>query len=301
MSRRELEMSESSSFEANPEILVNGEREPPPQQENAAAAAAGEEQTSFVKQDQQDSITADKETQAKMQSVFQQVRRQIRLQVGTRASKSSILELIQRVKDIEMMGAQVNGEGSSEEKEPVEMLLDESKDQKDLKQGELCELFEKKLEASQKALREEFEVQISQVRAEMQAYTDQALKDLCKMQSKQPPLPLHPREQQESRGPDWKHRPLAPSSLASRRGRVLTRTMTTIIPKTCAPVVLGPRAKSETLSSSKGESGQLVLRDPVLYRPGNKPCQSRKPLLPPAHPPVHQCKKPVRAKAKTGN
>lgn len=294
---RELEMSESPSFKAIPETLVNGEQVPS-QQEDAAAAA--EEQTSFVNLDQEDSVTADKETQAKMQSVFQQVRRQIRSQVGMRASKSSILELIQRVRDTEMMGAQVNGEGSTEEKEPVEMLLDESKDQKDVKKGELCEIFEKKLEASQKALREEFEVQISQVRAEMQAYTDQALKDLCKMQSRQPPpLPLHPREHQESRGPDWKHRPLAPSSLASRRGRVLTRTMTTIIPKTCAPVLLGPRARSETLSSSKGESSQLVLRDPVLYKLGNEPCQSRKPLLPSAHPPVHKGKKTVRPKAKT--
>lgn len=280
-------MSESSS-EANPRIVVNGEQEQRQQEDTAAV----EEQMSVVSPDEEDGVAVDKETQAKMQSVFQQVRNQIRSQVGMRAPKSSILELMQRVKDREMKIAQVNREGSSEEKEPAEMLTEESEDKMDLKQEELCKTFEKKLEASQKALRDEFEVQICQVRAEMQAYTDQALKDLeCKMQSRQ----------QESKGLDKKARPSAPPSLASRRGRVLTRTMTTIIPKTCAPVILGPRARSETLSSSKAESSRLVLRDPVLSLPGNKPCQSRKPLLPPAYPPVHERKKPVRAKAKTGN
>lgn len=281
-------MSESSS-EANPRIVVTGEQEQRQQEDHAAAV---EEQMSLVSLDKEDGGAADKETQAKMQSVFQQVRNQIRSQVGMRAPKSSILELMQRVKDREMKIAQVNGEGSSEEKEPAEMLTEECKDEMDRKQEELCEIFEKKLEASQKALRDEFKVQICQVRTEMQSYTDQALKDFeCKMQTRQ----------QENKGPDKKARPSAPPSLASRRGRVLTRTMTTIIPKTCAPVILGPRARSETLSSSKAESSRLVLRDPVLSLPGNKPCQSRKPLLPPAYPPVYERKKPVRGKAKTGN
>lgn len=283
-------MSESSS-DANPRILVNGEQEEQQQEDHAAA---GEDQISFVSLEEEDSVSADKETQAKMQSVFQQVRNQIRSQVGMRAPKCSILELMQRVKDGEIKTAQV--------KEQAEILADASGDEMDLKQEELREVFEKKLEASQKALREEFEVQISRMRAEMQAYTDQALKDLqCKMQLQQPQLQPHPRQQQDSRGPDKKQKPSAPPSLASRRGRVLTRTMTTIIPKTCAPVILGPRARSETLSSSKVESSKLLLRDPVLSLPGNKPCQSRKPLLPPVYPPVHQRKKTLQAQPKTGN
>lgn len=288
-------------------ILVNGEQ----QEQQQGDAAAAEEQVSSVSLDQEcseDGVAAEKETQAKMQSVFQQVRNQIRSQVGVKASKNGLLELMQRVKDRELLSAQVSSEPegkdvSSEEKKQADVLTDESKSETDVKQEELCALFEEKLEVSKKALRDEFEVQISQVRAEMQAYTDQALKDLeYKMHSRQlNHLPqLHPREQQESKGPDRK-KPSAPSSLASRRGRVLTRTMTTIIPKTCAPIIVGPRAKSETLSSSNGQSSRLHLRDPAHLLPGNKPCQSRKPLLPPACPPLHQHKKPVRPKAKTGN
>ncbi len=296
-------MSELSS-ETNPQILVNGEQQEQ-QQQQEDAAAAGEQISSVGLDDEcsEDSVAAEKETQARMQSVFQQVRNQIRSQADVKAPKSSILELVQRIKDRETETAQVNGEPegkdvSGEEKKQAEMLADERKDEMNIKEEELCAMFEKKLEASKKTLRDEFEVQISQMRKEMQAYTHQALKDLeCKMHSLQQ---ARPKEQQESKGPDKKQKPSAAPSLASRRGRVLTRTMTTIIPKTCAPVIIGPRAKSETLSSSKGQTSQLLLRDPVLSLPGNKQYWSRKPLLP-ACPPLQQGKKPVRAKAKTGN
>nr|XP_046242800.1 uncharacterized protein LOC124058021 [Scatophagus argus]XP_046242801.1 uncharacterized protein LOC124058021 [Scatophagus argus] len=288
-------MSES---EANPQILVNGEgRE---QQEDEAAAAGGQSSSvSPVPEGLEDGIASEKETQAKMQAVFQQVRTQIRSQMGVMAPKSSLLELMQRVKDLEVKTAQVSDE--PEEKEQAETLTDESKGEMDLKQEELCAAFERKLEDCKKALRDEFEVQISQVRVEMQAYTDQTLRDLeCKMQSRQP---QHPKEQQEGKDADKKQKPAtaAPPPLASRRGRVLTRTMTTIIPKTCAPIIVGPRAKSETLSSSKGESSRLLRRNQVLPPPGNKLHQSHKPLAPPAYPPLHQLRKPVRAKAKAGN
>ncbi|CAK6950313.1 hypothetical protein EXN66_Car011698 [Scomber scombrus] len=291
-------MSELSSSR-NPQVLVNGKQQDQQQDE--------EEQISAVALDDEcveDSASADKETPTKMQTVFQQVRNQIRSQVGVKAPKSSILELVQRVKDRQTEVAQENGEpeNNSEEKTQVENTTDEIKDEVNLKEEELCATFEKKLEASKKALKDEFEEQISQVRKDMKAYTDHALRDLeCKMQSWQS-LHLqqaHPKEQQESKGPDKKQKPSAAPSLASRRGRVLTRTMTTIIPKTCTPVIIGPRAKSETLSSSKGESSRLLPREPVLSML-SKPYQSRKPL-PPACPPLHQRKKPVGAKANTGN
>lgn len=291
-------MSESLS-KANPQILVNSEQEEQQQEESAAAV---EEQLSVVSlEEAEDGGAAEKETQGKMQSVFQQVRNQIRSQAGMSAPKGSILEVMQRVKEREIRITQVNdGDGNGEEKEPVAMLTDESKEEIDVKQEELCEVYEKKLEASQKALREDFEAQISQMRAEMKAYTDQALKDLeSKMQSQQLELQQHPSKLQE--GKDRAQKPSVPPSLAARRGRVLTRTMTTIIPKTCAPVILGQRAKSEISSCSKGKSSRLVLRDPVLFLLGNKPCQSRKPLLPPAYPQGQQHIKKVPAKAKTGN
>lgn len=281
LSRQEKKMSELSS-ETNPHILVNGE-----QQHQGTGAATVEEQLSLDGDCSEDSATTEKETQVKMQSVLQQVRKQIRSQVDAKAPKSRIMELVQIVRDREIELAQVDGEPegktvNGEEKREAEVATDESKDEMDLKEEVLCAVFEEKLEANKKALRDEFEEQISQVRKEMQAYTDKALKDLeCKMQS-------------------WRSDILQQTpSLASRRGRVLTRTMTTIIPKTCAPVIIGPRAKSETLTS-KGRCSQLLPRDPMVSIPGNRPYQSRKPL-PPTCPPLHQRKKPVKANAKTGN
>lgn len=286
-------MSELSSSR-NPQVLVNGKQQD--EEEQISAVGADDECV-------EDSASADMETQTKMQSVFQQVRNQIRSQVGVKAPKSSILELVQRVKDRQTEVAQENGapDNNSEEKTQEEHMTNEIKDEVNLKE-ELCATFEEKLEASKKALKDEFEEQISQVRKDMKAYTDHALRDLeCKMQSWQSlhQQQAHLKEQQESKGPNNKQKPSATPSLASRRGRVLTRTMTTIIPKTCPPVIVGPRAKSETLSSSKGGSFRLLPREPVLSML-SKPYQSRKPL-PPACPPLHQRKKPVGAKAKTGN
>lgn len=290
-------MSELSS--ANPQILVNGEEEEQQKQKQDDAAAKEEEEEEQMSSEEclEDGAAAETGKQAKMQSVFQQVRNRIRSQVGVKEPKNSILELVQRVKDRGMEVTQVSGdpEGedvSGEEKKQAEVLNDESKDEMDLREEELCAIFEEKLEAAKKALRDEFEVQLSQVRKETQAYADKAVKDFeCKMQ-------LHNlREQQESKGPDRRQKPPAAPLLPSRRGRVLTRTMTTIIPKTCAPVIVGPRAKSETLSSSKGESSRLRLRDPMFsLTSNNKQCQSRKPLPPTVHPPLQQRKKPARAK-----
>lgn len=266
--------------EANPQILVNGKQHEHQQNDAATDGDCAEDSA------------AEKEAQAKMQSLFQQVRNQIRSQVGNKAPKSSIMELVQKVRDMEMAIIQVDVDPEGKEaNSTAELFPGESNDAVELTEDEFCAVFEKKLEASQKALKAEFEEQISQMRREMQAYTDHALKELeCKMQQTQ---------EQERNGPDKKLKPSAAPSLASRRGRLLTRTMTTITPKTCAPVIIGPRAKSETLACSKGESSRLLPRDLALHCPGNKPYQSRKPL-PPACPPLHLRKKPVQAKAKAG-
>ncbi|KAK5871202.1 hypothetical protein PBY51_004094 [Eleginops maclovinus] len=286
------------SPETNPQILLNGK------QQGQHQDAAGEEQISDLLDDEcsEDSGAAEKETQAKVQCVFQQVRNQIRSQVGV---KSSILELVKKMKDRETESAKVDVEPEGTDvkgEEKKEMLRDDSKDEMHVKEEELCSMFEEKLVVSQNALKDEFEVQISQVRKEMQAYMDQALKGLeSQMQSSWQSHNLqHHKEKQESKGPDKKQKPSAAPALASRRGRILTRTMTSIIPKTCPPVIIGPRAKSETLGCSKRESSCLLLRDPGISLPGNKPCQSRKPL-PPVCPPLHQHKKPVKPKDKTGN
>lgn len=281
-------MSESSS--ETPTILVIGEQErlQELQEQQEQHGTQAEHTIPSDGLEEEDRASAETETQAKMQSVLQQVRNQIRSQAGVRASKSGILELMQRLKDRDAvkMTAQVNGECSGESKEPAVA--------KDLTQEELCEMMEKKLGASQKALRESMEDQLSRVREEMQMYTDKALRDMeCKMLMQlQPPHGT-------AQGPDRKQRPSAPPSLASRRGRVLTRTMTTIIPKTSVPVALGSKARSETMTFAKGQSSQLMMRAPGLSLHGSKPCQGRKPLLPPANPTLHLRKKAVQTTAKT--
>lgn len=272
--------------EENPQIFVNGTQEEPEQKKKQAdSATAAEEQVSLVSPEE-DEEEEDKKFQVKIQSVFQQVRSQIRSQVDTRTPSScSILELMQKMKDRERR-LELEDDGSSEK----EMEPEESKVKMDVTQEELCEAFGKKLEATEKTLRYEIESLISQVRAESQAYTEQAIKDLeCRMMSKQAHLQPHHPSQDEKKVPDKKQQPLASSSLASRRGRVLTRTMTTIIPKTCAPVMHGPQAKSESMSLRRSDTSGSMRRDPVLSLPGKRLYQGRRPILPPCTPrPIQQ-------------
>lgn len=283
--------------EENPQIFVNGKQEEPEQKEEQAdsAAAAGEQVSPVGPEEEEEE--EDKKMQVRIQSVFQQVRNQIRSQVDTRSPSSSILELLQKMKDREGRLEQEEDESRETETEP-----EESKVKMDVTQEELCEAFGKKLEATQKTLRCEIESLISQVRAESRAYTEQAVKDLeCRMMSNQAHLqPQHP-SQHEKKVPDKKQQPSASSSLASRRGRVLTRTMTTIIPKTCAPVLHGPQAKSEPMSLRRSETSGPLRRDPVLSLPGKRLHQGRRPILPPAQPAQCSSLKNRLGKSKTGN
>lgn len=265
------------STEANPQIFVNGKQDELEQQEEQAdPGSAAEEGINLVSPEEEEE--EDKKIQVKFQSVFQQVRNQIRSQVDTRTSSSSILELMQKLKDREGRLEQEEDQGNEEEVKPGENTGEMA-----AKQEELCEVFGKKLEAAQKTLRYEIESLISQVRAESQAYTEQAVKALEGKMLRNQAL-LQPQHPGQKKVPDKKQQPSASSSLASKRGRVLTRTMTTIIPKTCAPVLSGPHAKSEAPSSRRSEISGPVRRDPALSLPGNRLYQGRKPFLPPAQP-----------------
>lgn len=300
LTRRKAIMSTASS-ETGPQILVNGE-----QQDSVAAVEEQNSSISLHDESLEDNRPTEKETQAKMQSVFQQVRNQIRSQ-GVKAQKSGIMELVQKIKEKETEILQVSSEtevedANAEEEKEAEVLVDECKDEKNLSLEVLRVIFEEKLEVSKTALKDEFEVQISLLRKEMQAYTDQALKDMeCKMQSCQSKSlqQTYPKKQQESKAAEKKQNPPAATSLASRRGKVLMRAKTIVLPKTCAAIITGPRAKSETLSSWKGQSSRFPLRDHVPSLPENKHYQSRNPV-PPARPPLHHCKKLIQAKSKTG-
>ncbi|XP_043966793.1 uncharacterized protein LOC122827815 [Gambusia affinis] len=245
----------------------------------------------------------EKEAETKMMSIFEQVRNQIRSQRGLKAPKSSLLELVSKIKDIETATEQTNGQSGgngvdAEEEKEAEVVKIDCKEEIDLEM--LSKMFEGKLEASKKLLRDEFKVQISAVRNEMQAYTDRTLKDLeCKMTSG-PPGGLQPtcsKLQQEGADAGTKRRASAAPSLASRRGKVLTRTLTTsLLPKTSAPIISGSHGKSK--SSQKGQSS--LVRDQVQSLSGNKSYQGRSPL-PPAQPLLHQRRKSVQVKCKTGN
>ncbi|XP_076010412.1 uncharacterized protein LOC143003543 [Genypterus blacodes] len=276
--------------ERQPQILVNGER----QDEQVEAWNAVKEQIDSVGPED-GNAAEDKETQAKMQSVFQQVRDQIRSQVGMKA-KSSIVELVRQVRDRETGDPLLNNHPDDNNKEKRGEEPSTREGEMDGK-GDIPVTFEEKLEACKKALKEEFEQKISQVRKEMQAYTDQALRDMgSKLQShslhQARPKPL------ESRGPDKKQQPTTAPSMASRRGRVLTRTMTTIIPKTCLPVIVGPRAKSETLSSSKVHDPRRLSNGPDVSSYKQQYNHRR---LPPTCPPLHQHRKLVQTKTQEGH
>ncbi|MEQ2179093.1 hypothetical protein GOODEAATRI_021078, partial [Goodea atripinnis] len=283
----------------DPEMLVTGGQ--------LDSAAAIEEQISsdnLQEESAKESGLMEKETQQKMTSVFEQVRNQIRSQGGLKARKSSILDLVSKLKNIEAGTEQENCQSNdnnvdAEEEKEAEVIRDGWKAELDLRLEVLSKIYEEKLEASKKVLRDEFEVQISAVRKEMQAYTDQTLKDLeCKITSRQPRnlQQTTPKPPQEGADAIKKRRPSAAPSLASRRGKVLTRTLTTtIIPS--APVISGPHAKLK--SSSKGQS--LLVRDHVLSLSENKSHQDYCSPLPPARPLLHQRRISFQAKCKTGN
>lgn len=258
-----------------------------PAEEEVSLAGPEEEKKKEMEEEEEE----DKKIQDKIQSVFQQVRNQIRSQVDTRTPSSSILELIQKMKLREGRPEQEDDDKETE--------AEEGKAKADATQEELPEAFGKKLEATEKTLRCEIEALISQVRAESRAYTQQAVKDLeCRMLRKQ--VPLQPR--QEKKGPEKRQQPPAAPSLASRRGRVLTRTVTTIIPKTCVPVVHSPQAKPESASFRRSEASGLLRPDPVLALPGRRLLhQGRRPILPPAHPTQHSSLRNRLAKCSTGH
>ncbi|XP_035999442.1 uncharacterized protein LOC118564712 [Fundulus heteroclitus] len=285
-------MSDVAS-ETGPEKLAKDEQQD--------CAAAEEEQTApgNLQEDRaEDSGVMENEAQAKMMSAFEQVRNQIRSQGAVKAPKSSILQLVSKIKDIEAAAERANSRSDGnvaegEEGKEAEALKDGSRGELDLRLEMLSKVFEKKLQASKKVLRDEFEVQICEARKEMQAYTDQTLKELERKITGRTPhsrQEIHPKPLQEGADAAAKRRASAAPSLASRRGKMLTRTLTTTIIPT-APVISGLKG------SPKGQS--LPVRDHVLSLSQSQSQQGRIPL-PPARPPLHTHRKSVQAKCKTG-
>lgn len=257
----------------------------------------------------------------KMQTLLQQVRSQIRSQAGLTSAKTSIFELMRQIKDREVELASLNdlpGDGNGGDRAGVEAKdvggtvrsEDQGKTEPEAIEPVLPLCFKAELETTRKTLRDEYEQQISQLRVEMRAYTDRAVKD---MESRMKSTTIthgqakgKSREQTEGKGAaDKKQKTQAATTvpgLTSRRPCVLTRTMTTIIPKTCAPVIIGPRAKSESLSGCR-DSGSLLMKESD-FRVFHSHVSSRHPqnrnALPPVHQPAHPRQKPVWTMAHTG-
>ncbi|XP_032362950.1 uncharacterized protein LOC116674831, partial [Etheostoma spectabile] len=141
----ERDMGELSSGR-RPQILVNGDEE----LQDAPGDKWPEDRV----------VSAGRDAQTRVQSVFQQVRQQIRSQAG---EKSSIQQLVQRVRDRETERGPGEAEGPGVAGGRDVQRQETQTYQRDPMEEELCALLEEKLEASKKALKEELEVQISQV------------------------------------------------------------------------------------------------------------------------------------------
>ncbi|CAL8343283.1 unnamed protein product [Lota lota] len=263
----------------------------------------------------------------KMQSLLHQVRGQIRSQAGLTGAKTGLSELVRQLKDREAelasltgrpeedggsgAGAEARGAGGG----ATPTNGERGKTGPEATEPLLPSGFEEELEATRNTLRGEFEQQISRLRVEMRVYADRAVKDM-ESKMKHTPVPHgqakgRSRERTEGKAAvDKKQKPLAaaaaaPPSLTSRRSRVLTRTMTTIVPKTCAPVILGPRAKSESLSGCR-DGGSLLMKESDFRVFRSQGSGSRQPhnrrALPPVHQQaVHPRQKPIWTTAQTSS
>ena len=244
-------------------------------------------------------------TPVKTSSFFQQVRQQIKSQAATTVPKNGILELMQMVKSRELeMNRDPNVNQSQDKDDKAEEISAalECAAEVDPKREDLVALFQREVEAGRDAMRIEFRKQMEQLRMEMRCYTDLALAvSESRMQSKpmhsRHVLPrLHQAGPSENRSLEKKLKPPGASSLVPAKPWRLSRTMTTITHKTCPPIVLAPRSKSETLSPSKKENDTvLLLKDADFHVFASQNDRQRGPL-PPACPPVNHRKKLLRTK-----
>lgn len=267
--------------------------------------------------------------QVKMQSIFSQVRNQIRLQVGMDFHKKGILDVVQRVtrerarensaQTPNQTKGTVEGESEAEEEgkeeEEGKSIEGENKAEtavEETLEGGLATLREELL-ASIETLRNDFREEMAILRAEAREYSDKAVKDLeakvlgpgpdpqkCRLQR------VNPSGQQLQPGANAQERlkSLSVPSLVPGRPRMLNRTMTTLNPKTCHSIVLGPRSKSETLRSpgeNKGGVPLLESSDFHVFATQGKKRSKAGGNLPPACPTLRSNKKTVRSKVRMGN
>ncbi|KAI7797659.1 hypothetical protein IRJ41_019543, partial [Triplophysa rosa] len=240
-----------------------------------------------------------KEEQARIQSIFSLVRSQIRTQAGLECQRMGILDVINQVKELESR--------KREQGEPAPTVKITPSEEETLNQGSQRETAEEKISEMQndtngtgqdecvalfkevlsslESLKKDLKEDLAQLRRETQSYME---RELCGLETR---LTNLLRTQTPSALPmeTKKHRAPSMPPLGASRRRMLNRTLTTITPKTCPPLSLGPRSNSEPLGVSGAETGtgaQRQRRGEMLNQPLGP--------LPPARPPAQTNKKTCR-------
>lgn len=265
--------------------------------ENGCSTVPPEENN---KESEQVQEAADKEKQARVQSVFSMVRSQIRMQAGLECQRVGILDVINQVKELESSKRQQEeptvqispsvetlNRGAAEEK-----ISEMQNDTNGTGQDECVVLFKEVL-SSLESLKNDLREDLAQLRRETQSYME---RELCGLETRLTDLL---RTQTPSALPmeTKKHRAPSMPPLGTSRRRMLNRTLTTITPKTCPPLSLGPRSNSEPLGVCGAETGtsngsQRPRRGEMLNQPLGP--------LPPARPPAQTNKKTLRSRTYVG-
>lgn len=263
-------------------------------------------------------VVTDKEMQSRVHSVFSLVRSQIRTQAGLDGQRMGILDVVNQIKEleknkkehdeptptVEISSSEENTADQAVQEETVEeQMTGENKNERG---EELCVALLKEILLNVEILKKDLREELAQLRREMETYTEQALcgletrlTNLLRIQALACTTPAalprnHTVEPMETK----KHRPPSMPPLGTSRRRVLNRTMTTITPKTCLPLSLGPRSNSEPLggwgaeTATKNSALMLLRRDEALSHPPGP--------LPPALPPAQKGKKALRSRTRTG-
>lgn len=248
---------------------------------------------------------ADKEKQPRIQSVFTLVRNQIRTQAVLESERVGILDVINQVKELEkskreqvepaptvkVTPFEEETLNQARQRETAEETISEMQNDTNRTGQDECVALFKEVLSSLESLKKDLQEDLAQLRRETQSNME---RELCGLETRltnllrtQTPSAL-PMETKQHRAPSM-------PPLGAPRRQMLNRTFTTITPKTCLPLSLGPRSNSEPVSVSGAETGtgaQRQRRGEML----NKPLGP----LPPARTPAHTNKKTLRSRTYVG-
>lgn len=250
-----------------------------------------------------------KEKEARIHSVFSLVRSQIRTQAGLDGQRMGIMDVVNQIKElekskkehdepshtVEISSSEENAVDQAVQKETVEeQMTGENKKERG---EELCVVLLEEILLNVETLKKDLREELAQLRCDMQSYTEQALCGLetrlrTQALARTTPTAL-PRNHTVDPMETKKQRPPSMPPLGTSRRRVLNRTMTTITPKTCLPLSLGPRSNSEPLGGWGAETASNNSAPTLLRSHPPEP-------LPPSLPPAQKVKKALRSRTRIG-